>query len=169
MKADLLFLKFGKDVQCLYGNNVVIPNMHLHCHLKECMLDLGPVHVNGISIEVQLMRKLLVGRFVRNVEFPEGFSGNFMQFFEEKKESFVENFNVINASKLFKGATCRSLADFQWSDIELVGLQSCYKLLSIGAEDLNLLLSTYRAIYPDDDICLSSLSVSARKYPRISL
>lgn len=101
VKADLLFLKFGKDVQRLYGNDVITPNMHLHCHLKECVMDLGPAHVfwcfsferfngilgatqlNGISIEVQLMRKLLVGRFICNVEFPKEFPGNFMQFFEE--------------------------------------------------------------------------------------
>ena len=50
--------------------------MHLHCHLKDCVIDCGPAHAiwcfngilgsmqnNGRSVEVQLIRKLLVGLF----------------------------------------------------------------------------------------------------------
>ena len=84
VKADLLFVKFGKKFEQLYGKKFVTPNMHLHCHLKECVIDCGPVHafwcfsfervnailgsmqVNGKSVEVQLMRKL-AGRFVWDV------------------------------------------------------------------------------------------------------
>ena len=79
LKADLLFVKFGDRFQHLYGKKAVTPNMHLHCHLKECVTDCGPVHafwcfsferfngilgaiqVNGRSVEVQLMHKLLAG------------------------------------------------------------------------------------------------------------
>jgi len=44
LKADLLFVKFGERFQHLYGKKAVTPNMHLHCHLKECVTDCGPVH-----------------------------------------------------------------------------------------------------------------------------
>ena len=82
VKADLLFVKFGKKIEQLYGKKFVTPNMHLHCHLKECVIDCGPVHafwcfsserfygilgsmqVNGRSVEVQLILKLLAGQFV---------------------------------------------------------------------------------------------------------
>ena len=106
IKADMLFVKFGEQFEHLYGKKSVTPNMHLmrkllaerfvwdakfpielqhtfmHCHLKECIIDCGPVHafwffsferfngilrsmqVNGRSVEVQLMRKLLAERFL---------------------------------------------------------------------------------------------------------
>ena len=53
----------------------VTPNIHFHCHLKECVIDCGPVHafwcfsferfngilgamqVNGRSVQIQLIRK----------------------------------------------------------------------------------------------------------------
>lgn len=82
-KADLLFVKFGETFErTLYGKKPVAPNMHLHCHLKECVIDCGPVRalwcfsfesfngilgamqVNGRCVVVQLMRKLLAVRFV---------------------------------------------------------------------------------------------------------
>ena len=44
LKADLLFVKFGERFEQLYGKKAVTPNMHLHCHLKECVIDCGPVH-----------------------------------------------------------------------------------------------------------------------------
>lgn len=96
IKADLLFVKFGERFERLFGNKAVTPNMHLHCHLKECVTDCGPVHafwcfsferfngilgamqVNGQSVEVQLMRRLLAGRFVWDVKFPCEFQENFL-------------------------------------------------------------------------------------------
>ena len=41
--ADLLLLRFCERVQELYGKSAVTPNMHLHCHLKDIILDFGPV------------------------------------------------------------------------------------------------------------------------------
>lgn len=42
-KADLLLLSFCKRVEILYGTNEITPNMHLHCHLTECVQDYGPI------------------------------------------------------------------------------------------------------------------------------
>ena len=70
--ADTLLLRFCERVVRLYGEQIATPNMHLHCHLPECIDDYGPVHsfwlffferYNGLfgriptnhkSIEVQL-------------------------------------------------------------------------------------------------------------------
>lgn len=75
--ADLLLLNFCKQFQQLYGNESCTPNMHLHLHLKSCLLDYGPSHTfrcysfeqyNGMlgsfhtnkkSIESQIMRKFV--------------------------------------------------------------------------------------------------------------
>ena len=69
------FLAFCKNFEQLYGGELCTPNMHLHCHIQECLVDYGPgcsiwafacerlngylgsVPTNHNSIEVQLMRK----------------------------------------------------------------------------------------------------------------
>lgn len=43
-KADLLFVKFCTDVERLYGTDVITPNMHLHCHMADCLKDFGSVY-----------------------------------------------------------------------------------------------------------------------------
>lgn len=71
--ADQYLLHFCRSFQALYGPEACTPNMHLHLHLKESLLDYGPVYAfwlfaferfNGIlraystnnkGIEVQLM------------------------------------------------------------------------------------------------------------------
>jgi len=79
--ADRLFIKFGKTVETLYGEESITPNMHLHGHLKEVILDHGPITgfwcfsferfngilgsttTNNISVELQLMRRFMVSRY----------------------------------------------------------------------------------------------------------
>ena len=66
----------------LYGADSCTPNLHLHCHLKECLLDFGPgsafwlfacerlngmlgsVSTNHHGIEPQLMRKFITSQQV---------------------------------------------------------------------------------------------------------
>ena len=75
-KCDENLIAFCACFQQLYGMELCTPNMHLHCHMKECLLDYGPgcslwlfacermngflgaVPTNHHSIEIQLMRKL---------------------------------------------------------------------------------------------------------------
>ena len=40
--ADLFMLQFCQTFQSLYGTNKFTPNIHLHLHLKDCILDFGP-------------------------------------------------------------------------------------------------------------------------------
>lgn len=75
-------MQFCKRCERMYGREIVTPNMHMHTHLRDCILDFGPAHAiwlfsferyNGIlealpnnnnrSIEVQLMK-----RFMENTE-----------------------------------------------------------------------------------------------------
>ena len=75
--ADLLLLNFCEKHELLYGKETCTPNLHLHLHLKDCLLDYGPSHtfwcfaferVNGIlgsfhtnkkAAETQIMRKFI--------------------------------------------------------------------------------------------------------------
>ena len=42
--GDRHLMEFCKKFERLYGKDLVTPNMHLHGHLKECLLDYGPFH-----------------------------------------------------------------------------------------------------------------------------
>ena len=42
--GDKYLMQFCKTFETLYGKDLVTPNMHLHGHLKECLLDYGPFH-----------------------------------------------------------------------------------------------------------------------------
>ena len=75
--ANGLLLKFGERMQRIYGEDAITPNMHMACHIAECILDYGPLHsfwlfaferYNGLlgsqpnnnrAIEGQLMARFL--------------------------------------------------------------------------------------------------------------
>ena len=44
IKADELLLAFCAKYQETYGEDACTPNMHMHCHLGECVKDVGPIH-----------------------------------------------------------------------------------------------------------------------------
>lgn len=84
--ADLLLLNFCKKHELLYGKETCTPNLHLHLHLKDCLLDYGPSHTfwcfafercNGIlgsfdtnkkAIETQIMRKFVKAQKLRGAK-----------------------------------------------------------------------------------------------------
>jgi len=187
-RAGGLFIKFGKQFQQLYGKDKVTPNMHLHCHLNECVLDFGPLHAfwcfsferfngilgatqtNGRSIEVQLMRKLMTGRFVWNTTMPSEFQENFMPFFKQSSTFESSEFSAINALYFSKSACCHDLKEVTWNDLSLVNLPNSYQYMTLDVDDLNLLLECYRHLLPaDDHLTIDSLSSIARRYAYVFL
>ena len=83
--ADQLLILFCKSVEQLYGYQYCTPNMHLHVHLKDTLLDFGPLHstwcfaferYNGYfgnipnnkhCIEVQFMKTFLKSQHIRSL------------------------------------------------------------------------------------------------------
>ena len=187
VKADMLFVKFGERFEHLYGKKAVTPNMHLHCHLKECIMDCGPVHafwcfsferfngilgsmqVNGRSVEVQLMRKLLAGRFVWDATFPNKFQDTILPFFSRERNDSVESLNVRNAIALFNSACCLDVEDFCWNDLTLVSLPNSFKHFALDSDELRVLLGCYKTLYPQERIEPACLSRVARKYSTVML
>ena len=45
--AHSLLLKFCREVERIYGTRRITPNMHMHSHLADCILDYGPVYASG--------------------------------------------------------------------------------------------------------------------------
>lgn len=112
--------------------------------------------MNGRSIKVQLMRKLLAGRFVWDVEFPSEFEENFLPFFAQKGNDLSESLIVQTATELLKSACCLNLGDFYWSDLTLVILPSLFKHLVLDADEVKVLFGCYKTLYPREEIELSS-------------
>lgn len=75
-KAEGLFFRFGEQVERMYGLQIITPNMHLHGHLADCVLDYGPVQgfwcfaferFNGIISDISTNNKSIELQFMRNV------------------------------------------------------------------------------------------------------
>ena len=43
-RAHSLLLQFCREVERIYGTRQITPNMHMHSHLADCILDYGPVY-----------------------------------------------------------------------------------------------------------------------------
>ena len=87
--ADELIHKYCCLFQEQFGTEECYPNLHMHCHLKDCLLDYGPAtsfwlfsfeRMNGIlgsyhtsnqSIEIQLFRKFIVTQQVHSAIWPD--------------------------------------------------------------------------------------------------
>ena len=94
--ADLLLLNFCKEFERLYGKGACTPNMHLHMHLKACLLDYGPPHAfwcypferyygilgqyntNRRAIESQLLKKFCHSQAVVNGNISTSEFGGFL-------------------------------------------------------------------------------------------
>ena len=90
--ADSLLVQFCRKTEIIFGKEVITPNMHLCCHLCECILDYGPINhfwlfaferFNGIlgqlptnnrAIEVRMMKRFLSDTKVMRVPLPTEFS-----------------------------------------------------------------------------------------------
>lgn len=93
--ADALLLQFCQRVERIYGNSAITPNMHMHCHLKDVVLDFGPVYgfwlfayerYNGIlqhqpssnrSVEIEVMRRFIADNIAYAFQPPDLFCDEF--------------------------------------------------------------------------------------------
>ena len=96
MLSDALLLHFCKRTERIFGSRSITPNMHMHCHLRSCILDFGPLHGfwlyaferyngilgsmpnNGRSIEIQLMKRFLWENHVLSAEYPLEYAEHFL-------------------------------------------------------------------------------------------
>lgn len=163
--------------------------MHLHCHVKECIEDYGPVNsfwcfaferYNGIlgstyfnnrSIEIQLMRKFVCEQFVFNVSLPEEHSETFTAFFNWYQTSQLSTDKVpVGSSALFHMSIHVQLeACIDWSDITSITLPRAYKLMQLDSDDRQLLAETYQAMYQDNHILPGMIGEVCRKYSPVLL
>lgn len=105
--AHTSLLQFFNKFGIKYGQLKVTPNMHLHSHLINCVVDYGPVHnfwllsferFNGVlghfktnrrAVEIQLMRKFW-DQDIRDLPFPSLFKKQLEPVFSRMKTSVVD-------------------------------------------------------------------------------
>lgn len=192
--ADGLILKFCRSVESLYGKDVITPNMHLHNHLKEVILDHGPVtsfwcfsfeRYNGIlgstptnkrSVELQLMRKFLTSRYLADMTLPEQYQGDFLKLCSPtgmgsndstREDSSPSNWTVDH--EFYKLATTAPLHGINWRNASGISEPSCYKLVHFDSDDLQLLRAVYELMYPDREIEMKDLGESMHKFGSIKI
>ena len=113
--------------------------MHLHGHLKECVLDYGPIYnfwcfsferFNGIlssfktnnrCVEIQLMRKLLSDHFIASASLSDEFGEHFLPIFSHQLTNIAENITDIVklGRKLMNAALSPNLLDIDWRKLKL--------------------------------------------------
>jgi hypothetical protein len=168
--ADALLLQFCRRIERMYGRSVVTPNMHMHCHLKQCLLDYGPVYsfwlysferYNGIlesyptnnwSIEIQFMRK---------------FTNEFRVYAIFQPQQFEEDFHDINSilsAPVLQGSLLKTLQpkvsecmdphqikDWTFDSVKMQFSKS-YVRCSFSPHQLTEINSLYSRLYPDIEI-----------------
>ena len=179
VSADHYLLEFCQSFQKLYGSEACTPNMHLHLHLKQCILDFGPpqafwcyaferyngilgsVHTNRRSIESQLMQTFCQEQDLNHLPLPS--DPEFLNLMllvskERNSTSVYYDGGCINEADV---SSCLSMATSPLSGIQSFCIndqQSLIKLLPPFQE--KILISThskqlrqiYEQLYPGSNI-----------------
>ena len=174
--AHQLILKFCITFQELYGNNACTPNMHMACHLKDCLLDYGPLQafwcfsferyngaLEGMSLswlgpEKQMLTKFLtLQNLLYSLEDSNGNDEDFLtltqkcvqRFMSVKVHSSVEQTTVEGAVVLCQTAqhTCNvSMLDCTSQKNHVVSLPLVKKVFSEC--EMQYLTEMYKVLYP---------------------
>ena len=170
-QAHCYLTEFCKQVELIYGSDACTPNMHLHLHLKDCLLDYGPVHAfwcyaferfNGVlgsyhtnsqSIETQLMRKFIREQQILSIDIPSEASHWFdLLHTDYSSGSLLESCLDSYSESVLE---LRSLAGGDiHSDYSVKLPNSCIKMLPpiyegvLTTNQVNKIQSVYTFLYP---------------------
>lgn len=182
--ADRLLLSFCQKFEELYGSAYITPNMHLHCHLKDCVLDYGPLYsfwlfsferYNGLLGSFpnnnRTIERQLFSRFER-----DGQAMDFMQNTEiEVCKNMKEAMNVGFRSKHEKGSLAENEMDMEfstlfevhrmamrqspvvgarWSDFVLLYECPTRKLYNLTEPELRHISDMYKILYPGQELII---------------
>ena len=189
--ADGMLIKFCKSVESLYGNLSITPNMHMHGHLKEVILYHGPItgfwcfsfeRFNGIlgstttnkrSVELQLMRRLILSRYFGQVSMPRDFQDEFASLCTPEINNTEQDEpanNEWHTSFLFQRiCTSIPLQNIDWKNSCLIKLPSFHKISAMDSDDLQLLMQVYKIMFPEKDIELANLAENIHKYGSVTI
>ena len=170
-QAHSSLMQFCKKFESLYGQMEVTPNMHLHTHLINCVLDYGPVHnfwlfsferFNGIlgdfktnqrAVEIQLMRKFLRDQDIQDLPFPSLFRDRLRPLFQQINSSNAEPLQDISSAvdllALSEGPVTKS---HLWFDCGSCSCIAPYKIDYLDDDELDFLMCSYTVFLQGADI-----------------
>ena len=143
-KGHEKIVEFCRTFESIYGSAMVTPNMHLHIHLVDCILDYGPFHgywlfgferMNGVlgsfstnqrSPEIQFMRKISEIQFVHGLTKLHHLSDLFSSSFKFENTAHSETKDTAVVQRLISlstGDISRSNDWFCNADISFNGVR----------------------------------------------
>ena len=174
--AHSYLIKFCKQCELLYGKTFITPNMHLHGHLKECILDFGPIYsfwcfsferFNGLlgsyptnkkNIEVQMMNRFYRDSAVTSTSFPDEYYDTFSDSLSSLNHSLAQrgslNEVVIQNYSNFQLFSSRfsNVALMEWHNINGISFSRKFQKHDLSALHHTWLKDMYTHLYPDYNI-----------------
>ncbi len=185
-EAHGLLLDFCQNVEQLYGPDAVTMNMHLHKHLKECILDYGPIasfwlfsfeRYNGFlgkyphnnrSIELQLMRCFMKDMNYRSLNLPASLCGEPLEYpnfaFMLDKVAGSVSVTSTSLSLELQLLSQQPLCDYAinrklWSVNDHIEYVGAGRRTMLDDYELEYLFKVYKTIYANSNISVRQLSM----------
>ena len=187
-KADALILQFCKRLEILYQGNSVTPNMHLHCHLQECIRDYGPIHsfwlfsferYNGIlgnyqtnnrSIEIQLMRRFKYEN--QNATPPDEFH-DYSDVAQTIRPAQIQSPLPSTGYELLQTATCNLSTESNshtWSTTNHIVPCSWSTTKGFDWEEQKVIYQVYATLYKEQQLQeLQETPITFQKYLSVTI
>ena len=164
-------IQFCKEFENIYGKDRVTPNMHLHMHLADCVLDYGPVysfwlfsferyngilgkyHTNNKSVELQMMRKFTRDQDLDDLEFPREYSDQLQPLISKVRGSTktqapsIDCKKILSLLKLSEGNI--DIANELWYSVDCFSFGPPHVIGCLDDDDLRYLTEVYRLFFPD--------------------
>lgn len=171
--ADAFLLQFCRRVERMYGASVITPNMHLHCHIRQCVEDYGPVYnfwlfsyerYNGIlesfpfsnrSVELQIMQRFVKEFYVCATNVPERFQDDFSGLI---RTLLLPSLRGSVRCTFYPSCLSNSLQDWSLDSID-VELPKSYSLSTFDRNDISDIQSLLKCVFPTlppDEITINS-------------
>ena len=189
--ADLLFQKFGTKVTSLLGYEAVTPNMHSHCHNRECCEDFGSPYgwwlfsferFNGIlsdyntnnkSIEKQLMKTFLSKDFLNSkyLQMPVGYSKELQPMFSDLTRT--TELTAVHIPLEMLSVPKMPLHECQphWINLAHISVPKKHprNCITITKDDIKILRKTYSMMYAGQRIKKKHLGTVYWRYSNITV
>ncbi len=169
--ADALLTQFCKKVEQIYGKEAITPNMHMHGHLKQVILDFGPIQeywlysferYNGImgkqptnnrAVEPQLMNRFLYDSALTTFSYPD----------DEFKDNFLPICQSISTCTVV-GSVLDTLTNH---NVFRLPPKSSRSVLS--PHEIEILKKHYMCLYPDHNESMVVVNSAFLKYSSVTV
>ena len=183
--ADAFLLQFCCKVETLYGKTVITPNMHLHCHLKQSLLDYGPMHnfwlfsyerYNGIlenypsnnrSIEIHFMQRFIQESFLyANFNaLPIGYREDFLALFQRDMEPSLQgSLKVTVHGKTTVRFDPHSVENWSLETLADISFPKSYFRFVLSDDRLSQVKHLYSSLYPSLPLQNVSFNTTCKKF-----